>query len=192
MIQWDKLFSFVENLLKQQLQPQLTYHNWEHTLYVMKVCENLCDRENVSSHERLLVQTAALFHDAGFINTSKGHEAQSILLAQKELPHFGFTPSDIDMVSGMIRATIIPQDPKTALENIVADADLYYLGTDEFHKTGFRLYTEWKYFNPSLSISEWNKIQIKFLQSHHYHTDYCIRTLTEKKEMHLSALMQNT
>ena len=92
----------------------------------------------------------------------------------------------------MIRATIIPQKPKTKLECILADADLEYLGTDNFEHIGNKLYLELKHYNPNLSLEEWNEIQINFLQSHFYHTSYCIHNRTEGKIKNLNQLIKQT
>ncbi len=189
MYQWEKLYTYIESLLKEQLKPHLRYHNWDHTLYVMDVCERLCAKISIDGHELLLIKTAALLHDTGFIIKWQGHEEESIVLAKKVLPDYGYTAHDIALISGMIRATIIPQRPFTMLENILADADLYYLGTDDFEQIGNRLYLELKHYTPTLSVEEWNQIQIKFLQTHHYHTAYCIAALSEKKQAHLAKLL---
>ena len=49
-------------------------------------------------------------------------------MAKEELPKFGLSEKDIELICGMIMATKIPQNPKTKLEKIIADADLEYLG----------------------------------------------------------------
>jgi HD superfamily phosphodiesterase len=153
--------------------------------------EYIALQEHISEGEILLIKTAALFHDAGFVNRiNEGHEEESIRMAEKKLPEFGYTPKEIELISGMIQATSIPQQPKNKLECILADADLEYLGTDNFESIGNKLYKELKHYNPKLSIEEWNNAQINFLQSHFYHTDYCIQNRTAIKEKNLKKLIQ--
>lgn len=179
------------NSLKENLAPFLTYHDWKHTEHVIRMAEYIAHKESMSDEDIVLVKTAALFHDAGFIHSvADGHEKASIELAKNKLPQFGYNKVDIEIIEGMISATSIPQEPKTKLESILADADLEYLGTDSFERIGHNLYLEMKQTNPNLSISEWNDIQIKFLQSHQYHTPYCIQYRNPIKQRNLELLIE--
>jgi uncharacterized protein len=191
MKNWDLLCLTVINDLIEKLAPFLTYHDWKHTEHVIKMAEYIAHQENTPEEDILLIKTAALFHDAGFITgASEEHEEESIHLAKTKLPEFGYTKQEIEIIAGMIRATTIPQNPKTKLECILADADLEYLGTDTFKFIGNKLYMEMKYTNPNLSLEEWNEIQIHFLQAHVYHTPYCILNRAPEKEKNLELLIQ--
>jgi uncharacterized protein len=191
MKNWDLLCHTVIDTLIEKLAPYLTYHDWKHTEHIIKMAECIAHQEEIPDEEILLIKTAALFHDVGFISgTSEGHEEESIRLAKIKLPEFGYTKQDIEIIAGMIQATAIPQNPKTKLESILADADLEYLGTDTFKYMGNKLYQEMKYSKPNLSLEKWNEIQIHFLQSHVYHTPYCIQNRTPKKEENLELLIQ--
>lgn len=191
MKNWNALYSHVINILKEQLSPFLFYHHWKHTQHVLEKAEQIALHENIIEDDIILIKTAALFHDAGFINgTNEGHEEESIRLAENKLSMFGYTKKEIDTISGMIRATKIPQKPKTKLECILADADLEYLGTDNFEHMANKLFQELKHHNPNLSMEEWNDIQINFLQSHFYHTPYCIQNRAPAKEKNLNRLIK--
>jgi uncharacterized protein len=191
MKNWDLLCYTVINSLKENLAPFLTYHDWKHTEHVIRMSEYIAHKENMSKEDVVLIKTAALFHDAGFINSvADGHEDASILLAQDKLPQFGYTKTEIEIIARMIQATTIPQEPKTKLESILADADLEYLGTDSFERIGTNLYYEIKHTNPNLDITEWNEIQINFLQSHQYHTPYCIQYRNPIKQRNLELLIE--
>lgn len=191
MKNWDLLCHTVIDSLKKNLAPFLTYHDWKHTEHVIRMAEYIGHKENLPEDDILLIKTAALFHDAGFISSiSDGHEEASILQAEDKLPQFGYTKNEIETIAGMIRATSIPQEPKTKLESILADADLEYLGTDSFERIGTNLYLEIKHTTPNLTVTEWNEIQIKFLQNHQYHTSYCIQYRTPIKQRNLELLIK--
>jgi uncharacterized protein len=191
MKNWDLLCHTIIILLVERLAPYLTYHDWKHTEHVIKIAEYIALQEQIPEDDILLIKTAALFHDLGFINsTIEGHEEESIRLAKIKLPKFGYTEQEIEIILGMIQATTIPQKPKTKLECILVDADLEYLGTDCYKYISNRLFQEMKYSNPDLSLEEWNEIQIHFLQSHAYHTPYCIQNRAPEKEKNLELLIQ--
>lgn len=191
MKNWNKLYTDISQRLKDNLAPHLTYHCWEHTVYVIDRVEHIAHKEHCSEYNILLMKAAALFHDSGYMNHEvEDHEAESCRIAQELLPNYGFSSTEVAKITGMIMATKIPQQPKNKLEQIVADADLEYLGTENFIEIGTRLYHELKHYNPALTVQEWDDIQIKFLQSHHYHTDYCLQHRAKAKEINLQLLLE--
>jgi uncharacterized protein len=193
MNNWDELYADILKCLKEKLSPQLVYHHWKHTEHVVEMAEYIARQEHCTDHEILLIKTAALFHDAGFVNPIvDSHEEEGIRFAKKKLPDLGYTKNEIELITGMILATKIPQQPKTKLEGILADADLEYLGTENFVYIGNKLFQELKHENPTLSVEQWNDIQIKFLQSHVYHTHYCLQHRAETKEKNLQMLLQKS
>lgn len=191
MKNWNALYANVLDSLKMQLSPFLMYHRWKHTQHVIELAEQIAKHEHITEDDLLLLKTAALFHDAGFISgIYVGHEEEGVRMAENCLPEYGYSKTEIEIIAGMIRATIIPQKPKTKLECILADADLEYLGTANFEHLGNILYLELRHFHPNLSLDEWNEMQINFLQSHVYHTDYCIQHRAPLKEKNLNLLIQ--
>ena len=191
MKNWNLLSNDVMDCLKSKLSPYLIYHDWKHTQHVIKMAEYIALQEQINEDDILLIKTAALFHDGGFINTlNEGHEEESICFAKTTLPQFGYTVKEIEIIVGMIRATIITQKPKTKLECILVDADLEYLGTDQFERLGNKLFLELKHYNPNLSLEEWNTMQINFLQSHFFYTAFCIQNRAAVKEKNLKGLIQ--
>jgi hypothetical protein len=83
----------------------------------------------------------------------------------------------------------MPQSPKTLLEEIVCDADLFHLGTDKFKEKDKLLLKEINLLHHAdLSKQQWRAKSIKFLESHRYHTDYCKVLLNSTKEENLEEL----
>lgn len=190
MIQFNAAQQYIFRLL-DTLPSILTYHGKHHTLDVLGVVRALCRRESIAEHQAQLLETAAAFHDAGFLMTYKNHEEKSCELAKEILPKFDFSNFDIDMVCNMIMATKIPQSPKNKLEQILCDADLDYLGRGDFGKIAATLFEEMKNFNLLNDENEWNNIQIRFLQSHQYFTATSRRMRSPRKQRHLVSLQQS-
>jgi uncharacterized protein len=190
MKDWNLLYNHVLRALKEKLPAHLTYHHPDHTFYVMNMAELIAREEKASEKDILLLKTAALYHDIGFIKGAGQHEVESERIAAAELPAFGYTPEEIQIIVGLIGATSIPQNPKTKLEKILADADLEYLGTDNFEKVGDTLLQELRHDNPKLTREKWDAMQIEFLQKHHYHTNYCLQNRKQKKDLNLRQLIE--
>lgn len=177
--------------LKAELSDALHYHGLHHTHDVLRVAKTLCQSEGVQGRAVMLVKTAALYHDCGFVkNKHAGHEYEGCLIARASLPGFGYTNEDIEIICGMIMATKIPQSPKNKLEEIIADADLEYLGTEQAGTLADALFHELRHLNPSLTEAEWNKTQVSFLENHHYFTSYCKKNKEPLKSAYLGSLVK--
>ena len=79
-----------------------------------------------------VLKSAATYHDAGFVEEYDKNEPIGARLAEEILPIYGYTDQQIEQVKELIYATIIPHNPKNKLEQIICDADLDYLGSDDF------------------------------------------------------------
>jgi HD superfamily phosphodiesterase len=182
---------FILSKLKKELSHTLTYHGYHHTLDVVDAADKIAVAEKISKSQIKLLRIAAFFHDAGFIYIYKNHEEKGCEMAKEFLPGFGFGIKQIEAICGMIMATKIPQSPKNKLEEIIADADLDYLGRDEVYVVAQTLFEELKVHANLTDEKKWNSMQVSFLKSHHYHTSYAIRLRGPKKEIYLEQLQAN-
>lgn len=187
---YQELHAEVFRILETQLPPHLTYHSPDHTARVIEKATGIARHEQVHGHDLELIRVAALFHDIGFIQSQHHHEEISCEICTGYLKQHSFSSEDIQAVCGMILATKIPQQPKTLLEKIVADADLEYLGTADFHPISQRLYKEFRYYDPQLTLQHFNEVQVHFIRKHHYHTNYCKTHREAQKQAHLEELLQ--
>lgn len=182
---------FIINLLKDKLPATYYFHDYVHTLYVLDKAIEIATHENCSEKDMELIIAAALWHDVGYINIYKGHEEESCKMARQYLPAYNFSGTDIDTICGMIMATKIPQSPQNKLEEIIADADLEYLGTSDATSLAGQLFKEQQSLNPLLTEEQWNQTQIAFLKKHHYFTKYCRETKEPVKKGYLQTLMNS-
>ena len=131
-MQFEKAYSFLIEKLEKDLPSYLHYHNAEHTKDVLAATEQIAHSENVTGDELIILKTAALFHDSGFLETYSDHEEISCNMARKWLPQFGYNKEEIEKICHLILSTKIPQIADNKLAQILCDADLYYLGTDRY------------------------------------------------------------
>ena len=178
--------------LEDELDSRLGYHNIAHTLDVLEQAEVIAIQEKVTDkHDVLLLKTAAIFHDSGFLFVYKNHEEKGCEIASESLKNV-FSEEDIKKVCGMIMATKIPQTPNTLLEQIICDADLDYLGRNDFEPISRNLYKEFIIYKIIPEDIIWDHIQIKFFESHHYFTGTSISKRNEKKLKHLNILKERS
>ena len=174
--------------LEKELPDNLTYHGLHHTLDVFNAAMKIAETEKLSADEIKLLRIAILYHDAGFTAKYKEHENQGCEMVKKNLPSFGYSKNEIDIICGMIMATQIPQTPHTLLERIICDADLDYLGRNDFHKISDSLFEEMKIYAHLHDKREWNKIQKKFLENHEYYTEFGKKNREHKKQEYLEEI----
>lgn len=185
---FDKLQRDIMQRLERELPPELSYHNAAHTRAVTAAAETLAAGENIRDEDRLLLLTAALLHDAGFLNAYKDHEQASCELARKELPAYGFSQRQVERVCRLIMATKWPVNPQDILERVLCDADLSYLGTESYHGTANRLLEELKRHGVSHSRTQWQHKQVLFLGAHRFYTNAAQQRFGATKAENLRAL----
>jgi predicted metal-dependent HD superfamily phosphohydrolase len=178
----------ITGILSSQLDKKLCYHNVEHSLDVLAQAERIAVAEGIAGTEDiLLLKLAALFHDTGFLYTYAGHEEKSCEIAREKLsPHF--SPANVDNICRMILATKVPQKPTNLLEQIICDADLDYLGRNDFDVLSNHLKKEFLDFGIVKNEIEWEKKQIAFFEHHHYFTHTSIQKRLPLKMQHLEKL----
>jgi hypothetical protein len=74
------------------------------------------------------------------------------------------------------------------LEEIIADADLDYLGRTDFHVIGRRLFDELKFQKVIQNEQQWNELQVGFLSTHQYFTATSMERRNPQKLEHLQQL----
>lgn len=189
-INYYKAERHIMKVLEQQLSSQLHYHSIGHTLDVVKAVERLALLEGVTDEGLFLLKSAATYHDAGFVEQYDHNEPVGVRMAEEILPKYGYTPQHIKKIADLIYVTKIPHNPKNKLEEIICDADLDYLGRDDFHEIADRLRVELREHGKIDSDRKWDEIQVQFLTSHKYFTKTAKKLRKAKKEQNLKEIKQ--
>jgi uncharacterized protein len=179
----------IADRLQKELSPDLYFHSYDHSLDVLRSACRLNCMEKVNAIDAVLIETAAIYHDAGMIITYLNHETASAQMARDVLPQFEYSPQQIDTIESLIMVTTMPQSATTKLEKVICDADLDALGREDFFITSFQLKLEWKLYgimNPT--FEEWIRFEIDFMEKHHYFTSSAIKLREAQKQKNINAL----
>ena len=187
---FQMLFTDVISMLREKLHPHLFYHSPEHTIDVIQSAERIAVAEHCSPDEIRLLKTASLFHDTGYVRDMREHEKHGCEIATELLTSHRVDPSEITVICGLIMATKVPQVPKTKLEEIICDADLDYLGRDDYFAIAESLYREFLYFEKIKNEKDWINLQVKFIRSHTYFTQSSISLRQPVVEENLKKIME--
>ncbi len=181
-MQYEKVYDYVMQMLEKELPSKATYHNKNHTVEVIHSVEAIACEESVDHADMVILKTAALFHDIGYIKSNINHEEISCSYAEEILKDFGYDNSAIGQICTMIMATKVPQNPTDTLSEILCDADLYYLGGDNYAYYADILKSEFINYGTINEDKEWLLVQHQFLQSHVYFTATARKYLGSGKE----------
>lgn len=188
---YDDIRKQVLSQLTSRLPVNLFYHSVDHTLDVLDVCEEYITREGLNDYNARMLRFGALFHDLGFTVSLDNHENHSVTLAKKILRDHKITQEEITIIQGLILATRVDQSAVTKLEKILCDADLDYLGRDNYYQISDLLYQELMATGIIQNKKEWYDRQIDFLENHQYYTEYARQHLQPEKNKRLEELKKN-
>ncbi|MBK5269610.1 MAG: HD domain-containing protein, partial [Bacteroidia bacterium] len=179
--------TFVNDLFLNKVSKSIRFHSIEHTMDVVSASMKMAEFYQLAEEDRLILSLAAWFHDTGYSSgKADDHEAVSLEIATDFLKSHNADPILVHRVTSAIAATRLPQTPNNHLEQILCDADLFHLGTDEFKEKSRLLRQEFKTFSKiEISKKQWRKQNIIFLESHKYFTTYGREKLQPEKERHL-------
>jgi predicted metal-dependent HD superfamily phosphohydrolase len=188
---FDAVKDLVLKKLKRELKPNLYYHNFQHTLDVCESVNRIAELENIEGENLVLLNTAALFHDTGFLWRYENNEELACVFATEVLPEYGYSQKQREQICEMIMATQIPQSPIEPMGMVLCDADLDYIGRGDFFITALRLHREWsENSNMKITFKDWYLRQQKFIIQHDYFTKSARMLRDEKKAHNLSQVKE--
>ncbi len=180
------------HLLKCSLPDTLTYHTIDRTIKIDRIVKEFAKLEALPIREMLLLRTAALYHDTGYIVDYKDNEQYAIMLAKKILPDYGYSEEDINQVCQLIWATARRETPKNLLEELICDANSDYFGRKDYHLIATRLRHELElHQNIIMTDKEWIDYQLHYLQyEHRYYSDLAKNLRDKGKNLRIAELLQ--
>lgn len=168
---------------------KLLYHNAQHTEGVVAAASQIALHYLLNESDHFVVLAAAWFHDTGYLVDMANHEQKGIELATEFFKEHKVDDEQIQLISGCIRATKMPQSPHTLLEEIICDADLFHLGSEDFLKGDKLVREEYNLVhNADIDKLAWREKTLTFLESHEYFTDYCKLLLNDTQQQNIAEL----
>jgi predicted metal-dependent HD superfamily phosphohydrolase len=164
---------YVEALMSNCQAGKLPFHNLSHTREVVKAARKIGKKSGLSPKDLETVEVAAWLHDIGHCSgPAVGHEERGAQVAHEFLATQQVGEHRIEKVVNCILATRMPQQPDSLLAQVLCDADLYHLSTEDCLEKGELIREEMAQQGHSLCEEEWLKKNASFLRDHHYFTEY--------------------
>lgn len=186
-------FVAAEGYIMQKWSPVYLYHDLDHTLQVVEAAQILATDHNISDKDRSRLLIAAAFHDSGYFDDMNNHESASARVAATFLQSQNASTHMINDVVYLIQATALHAAPATELQAMLRDADLHYLGSDEFIPRSNALRYEWEKTRELYFTDQgWVEQNIRFMQQHKFHTPAAQARYGSKKAANLQNLLNAT
>jgi len=188
----DQAKSLAEGVFRDPVFEKYFFHNLRHTEDVIAAVKDIGVRSDLSDEEFELALVAAWLHDLGYKYGADNHEESSARLAEELLERLSVPNKKIKVISSAILATRLPQKPKTLIERVLCDADLYHLSNKTFEEKSELLREEWKATGfREMSDQDWVQHNIDFMEAHTYHTPYGQTLLDEGKKKNIKRLKKS-
>lgn len=186
-IPYHKVFAKTEKsvtqFFEQHGKKNLTYHNLQHTQYVVHKTLEIAAHYPVTDEQLMVLYVAAWFHDTGYLLTEpKKHEQKSIEVLQSFAGEIGLADQQMEDIASCIMATRYPRKPAGLLEEIICDADTFNLGTSDFWDTNKRMFREMSAERKDkMNKLAFDQETLRFMNLHQYYTTYCKQFLKQGK-----------
>lgn len=185
----DQVREYVEKFVAEKFPPGICYHNIDHIYDVVKGCRVIGEDCAIKGPDMEKLEAAAWLHDIGYYAGYENHEAVSAVLARDFLLEHGWNVVEVDIICNCILSTKVPQNPKTLLEEIICDADLFHLATEKFFEKSDLLWQEFSLYDKNLTRDQWQINSRKFVEAQRYFTPYGRKYLDPKLQENIRRLI---
>jgi adenylate cyclase len=156
--------------MNKDLPDNLYFHNTSRIRDVYNLVDLFGRSEELSNEENLLLRTAVLLNDIGYIYGYDNHEDYSINYASELLPRYKYLPEQLEKVIELIEVTKGLRKPQNKSEEILLDAEMNYLSRADFVTLNELHFQELNEQGKSINREEWLKEQLVLLSNHKYYT----------------------
>lgn len=186
---YKKTEQYVTDLFNNNKNPDLVFHNLEHTVQVVERTKEIAGHYYLSENDMLAVYIAAWFHDTGYLFTDPAHHEEKSVEQMQEFMKIHAPDEKLEAtIEACILATRPPRQHDSLLKEIICDADTYHLGTKEFKDADKKVWEEYNLNGTTLHEKEWITKTIELLNAHQFYTKYCIDLLEKGKQKNIKKL----
>jgi HD superfamily phosphodiesterase len=175
--------NYISALLAEKLPGNIIFHNLDHSLMVKKYAETIGDQEGLNSDEMNILRICALFHNTGYVNSYKNYCEESVSIASAFLAEHKVDQQTIDHISDIIRAGSQPQNSKDKISEVLCDAEMMYIASENSIEQFDRLYEETALVKQKpVKRPVFERKLLGLFSTHSYFTEYGKTVLQPKKE----------
>ena len=187
-----KIIENAKNYVNMLLAPleNLYFHQYEHSLDVMKRAIELWEKEWLNKEEIEILALSWIFHDTWFVIQYDNNEYVWARIARNFLRWSLYPENKIKQIEEIILATDPNyKEPKNIFEKIIKDADLDNLGRDDFLDKANDLKKEREIIEKiKKQDPNWIHWILLFLEEQKFYTDTQKKERESKKQSNIKIL----
>lgn len=165
------------------------YHTLKHTIAVVESAKLIVREDGLTEHDGLLAEAAAWFHDVGYLRSLADHESMSAFRSLLFLTRLGINGNDVELIEQSILVTKLGAKPQSLVQQVLCDADMAHLASDDFLLWSDRLRKEWGAIRGLIMTDrEWIQNNINFMRTVQFHTTYGKTVMRPQMEANMRTL----
>ncbi len=181
--------AFISKYMQKHANPKLLFHNLLFTQNTVSVATKIVNQYTLEEKDSFIVMAAVWFLNAGYYKDIFHPEEASLKIAEEFFSKSGVDIDTIEAIKKCMLATKISSVPDQPGEQIIWDANTFYLGSSNFFSYNKLQFKEAELLGTAnINKNEWKRNTILLLESHQFYTDYCKGRLNTKKQENLEKL----
>jgi predicted MPP superfamily phosphohydrolase len=178
--------NFVRQWYQKKMPATLAFHSFLHVQEVLKVVDKLIQKEGIEPEEAVQLQLAGQFQYTGLANDTKHYQEESVKVFTQFLAKQGHTAEAFQLGIDLILST--KQNKTTShLEQILYDANHYYLGKKNFFTHAKLIRLEWEHINgKNYTEKAWSKELMNLIINTNYYTKWARKKYSKQKLKNLA------
>ena len=163
-----------EAIIKQYnniLPEEMCFHNSEHTLRMLKRSEILALGEELTEEDILILKTAVLFLNYGYLFDYKNHIDKAVEEIRVLLPEYDYLYYQIEEICNLIKSLKQSDQKNDLKEKLIYDIYYEYFGASDFIELSYKLFNEESHYKGNQKLLHWWQKQIKNVENHEFLTN---------------------
>lgn len=172
--------------LENELPVNLHFHNLKKTLAACSTAELIGRAENLNEEEMLIIRSAAVFLNSGYIKDYSRNEDYRCEFARDVLPRFKYSEEHLLKICHLLSVSFEKLSPANKLEKILYDTYYDFLGRVDLPELARELFNEQKEYGLAENEKDWIEKFIAFIQKHEFFTETANKMRAFPKEEQIS------
>ncbi len=164
------LEEMVIRMFEEDAPPNLYFHNASLVRNICNQVDLLATAQQLPEEDLVNLKSAAVFLLAGYVSDYSKPMDGALILLEKKLPEFGFSPGNVEAARQLIENSFTDRHFSLS-DMILHDARYDYLGRVDYIRLTDKLFREMSEFGWKCDRKAWLEIQRKFLAEHDFLTD---------------------
>lgn len=179
---------YIKDYYVNHFTEQFYFHHYHRTVSIVRNCDALAVSMDMGKQESKLAHLAAWFLELGYSKDYHNYQARSVELAREYFKTKELEDDMLERIEECILSTRIPQQPVSAISQLVCDASMYHLAEKDAVQHADALRAEYEAVaKTQFTDEEWLNENIKMISNHFYFTTGARDLFQKRKDKTLAA-----